>query len=255
MEWTEILYMGGSESTNPINRLDPRVKILFVLAGIGLILFSESFLVALYFFSLALVLVGLADVDRNQFVLRLIAPFLVISVLILIQAFFYGSDPFYEFSLFGFQLTIFREGMIRGGLIASRVASGISLLILLSLTSTVLNLLAALRSFFVPRLWLEIMFLSYRYLFVFLSHILTSYQAQKVRLGYTTVSEGFKSAGVLAGHLFLHIFDQTARTHEAMKLRGYRGNIPIPELSDRPMVSGAIIAILLYLPGVSLLWL
>mgnify|MGYP006427462329 CR=1 FL=1 len=246
--------MGGSESTNPINRLDPRVKILFVLAGIGLILFSESLVVTLYFFLLSGVLVWFADVNRKQFFLRLIAPFLVISVLIVIQAFYYGTDPFYQFTLFGFEFTIFREGIIRGGLIASRVASGISLLILLSLTSTVLNLLAALQSFFIPRLWLEIMFLSYRYLFVFLNHILTSYQAQKVRLGYRSLSDSLHSAGVLAGHLFLHIFDQTARTHEAMKLRGYRGEIPIPELSDRPTAVGALVAILLYLPGVCLLW-
>jgi cobalt/nickel transport system permease protein len=254
VEWTELLYMGGSESDNPINRVDPRLKIVFVLLGIGLVLLSETVLVPAYFLVVCLGLVVLADVDVHQFMLRLMAPFLVIGVLIVIQAFYYGTTPLYTFSLLGFEPTIYREGLWRGLLIASRVAGGVSLLIALSLTSTVLNLMSALRSFYVPQLWLEIGFLSYRYLFVFLDHVLTSYQAQKTRLGYKTTGGGLRSAGTLAGHLFLHIFDQTSRTHDAMRLRGYRGDLPVPELKGTPTWSAAILAVLLLAPGVVLLW-
>ncbi|MFB6346587.1 MAG: cobalt ECF transporter T component CbiQ [bacterium] len=254
MEWSELMYMGGGDSTNPINCVDPRVKILFALSGIALILLAGNLYVPAYFLSLAVVLGIMADIDYHQFLVRLVAPFLVISVLLVIQSFYYGTTPLYRFEVFGFEPTIYREGVRRGILLGLRVAGGVSLLILLSLTSTVLNLLSALKYFFVPRLWLEIMFLSYRYLFVFLSHVLTTFQAQKTRLGYRDSATSLSSLGSLAGHLFLHIFDQTRRTHEAMRMRGYRGTLPVPDVTGTPDVMPVVLGIILLVPG-GYLWL
>lgn len=255
MELSEILYMGGNDSSNPINQFDTRFKLLFLVGAILLVLLTESPWIPLYFTGLSLLLVSLADVKLHQFFIRLIAPFLVVGTLLVIQVFFYGETPLWEFSFLGYELTVFQEGINRGIMIALRVTGGVSLIILVSLTSSILSILSALKYFRVPRLWLEIVFLSYRYLFVFLRHLQTGYQAQKIRLGYRSLVSSMNSSGTLSGHLFLHIFDQTDRTYDAMRVRGYRGFLPVPDLLGTYGPVSISLCLLLFLPGVLLLWI
>lgn len=255
MEWNEILYMGGNESSNPINRFDTRLKLVFLAFAILLILLSSTPWVPIYYTGLSLLLMLFADVRIEQFFMRLVAPFVVVTTLLVIQAFFYGSTPYYHFSFLEYEFVVYWEGLLRGGLLALRVTGGISLLILLSLTSSILSILSALKYFKVPRSWLEIVFLSYRYLFVFLQHLTTSYQAQKIRLGYQSISDSVNSLGTLSGHLFLHIFDQTDRTYKAMQTRGYRGFLPVPDVFGDFTVGSLFVAIGLFMPGFFLVWL
>lgn len=254
MAWSELLYLGGNESNNPINQADTRLKLIFVIASITLVLISNVPLIALYFAGLSLLLTLLADVRLDLFLVRLIAPLIVVVTLVLIQSFFYGSTAYIRIPPFDDTLVIYWEGILRGGMIALRVIAGVSLIIVLSLTSSMLTLLSALKFFRVPRTWLEIIFLSYRYLFVFIGNLQDSYEAQKIRLGYHSLSSSLKSAGILAGNLFLRIFDQTVKTYSALKLRGYRGTLPVPDVTGHVSTRSIIIAFLFYLPGVLLLW-
>lgn len=255
MAWSELLYLGGNESDNPINRTDTRLKLIFAVASIVLVLASNDPLVALYFAGISLLLTLLADVRFDQFVVRLVAPLIVLTTLMIIQSFFYGTTPYFTLPILGLEPTVYWEGIVRGGMISLRVIAGVSLIIVLSLTSSMLTLLSALKFFRIPRSWLEIIFLSYRYLFVFVENIQNGYQAQKIRLGYHSVGQSLQSLGMLAGNLFLRIFDQTVRTYNALKLRGYRGDLPVPDVTGRLSVISTIGAIFLYLPGVLLLWL
>jgi len=255
MELADVLYMGPGASSNPVNRADPRVKVVFVLVCLLLVLLSPSVWTPLYFVALSLFLVAVADVSLSLFVIRLVAPFAVIGALIFIQMFFYGSTPLWTTGWpWGGRLVLYREGFFRGLTLAARVGGGVSLIILLSLTSSVLSILSSLRWFRVPRLWLEILFISYRYLFVLLKHLTNGYQAQRSRLGYATLRSAVGSVGTLSAHLFLHVFDQTAHTYEAMRLRGYRECFPLPAITGRWSGEEALLAVLLALPGLVLLW-
>jgi cobalt/nickel transport system permease protein len=255
MAWSELLYLGGNESDNPINQVDTRLKLVFVLASIVLILASNEPLIALYFTGVSLGLTLLAEVRLDQFMVRLVAPLIVLTTLMIIQSFFYGTTEYLTIPIPGLEPTIYWEGIVRGGIISLRVIAGISLIIVLSLTSSILTLLSALKFFRIPRSWLEIIFLSYRYLFVFVENLQNGYQAQKIRLGYHSVGQSLRSLGMLAGNLFLRIFDQTVKTYNALKLRGYRGDLPVPDVTGQLSVLSTMVAILLYLPGVFLLWL
>jgi cobalt ECF transporter T component CbiQ len=254
LAWSELLYLGGNESDNPINQTDTRLKLIFVIASIVLVLVSNAPLVALYFAGLSLMLTALADVRLDLFLVRLVAPLVVLITLVVIQSFFYGSTVYLRIPPFENTLVIYWEGILRGGMIALRVIAGVSLIIVLSLTSSMLTLLSALKFFRVPRTWLEIIFLSYRYLFVFIGNLQDSYQAQKIRLGYHSLTSSLNSAGILAGNLFLRIFDQTTKTFNALKLRGYQGDLPVPDVTGHVSIQSVLLAFLLYLPGVLLIW-
>lgn len=256
MEWIELLYVGGEPASESwVSRLDPRLKIGFVALSILLILMSTGVSVPLYFLVLSGAFILAAGVRFTQFVLRLVAPFFVIGTLLIVQLFFYGQTPLWSWDIGMGTLIVYREGLTHGLELAARVAGGVSLIIVLSLTSSVLELLAALKFYFVPEAWLEIAFLSYRYLFVFLKHLITGYQSQKLRMGYRGISNSFRSGGSLMGNLFLRVMDQTQKTYVSMRMRGYRERIPIPAIRHVAGWSQWGGALMLLLPPGVLLWL
>jgi cobalt/nickel transport system permease protein len=53
------------------------------------------------------------------------------------------------------------------------------------------------------------------------------YNAQRNRLGYSSVGRGLSSFGTLAGSLALKAFENSENTTVAMVQRGYDGNIPM----------------------------
>lgn len=117
-----------------------------------------------------------------------------------------------------------------GGALAARVLGGVSVLLLLSAVTPAHQLFHALRALGMPRGWVEVALLMYRYTFILLDLVADMTAAQKVRLGYADIPRGWRSAGVVAGSVLLRSVDQAVLAHEAMRVRGYRGEMPFAPL-------------------------
>jgi cobalt/nickel transport system permease protein len=103
-------------------------------------------------------------------------------------------------------------------------------MLLLGCVTPAHQLFHALRWLGVPRTWVEVALLMYRYIFVLLDEAGDVVTAQRVRLGYAGVSRSLSSLGVLSGTVIVRSLDQSERTHEAMMLRGYKGSMPFGPL-------------------------
>ena len=119
-------------------------------------------------------------------------------------------------------------------------------LILLSAVTPAHRIFHAFRALGMPRGWVEVALLMYRYTFILLDLVADMTAAQKVRLGYADVRRGWSSAGVVAGTVILRSVDQAVRAHEAMRVRGYCGEMPfgpLPALARRDwfVLGGAMI--------------
>jgi len=79
-----------------------------------------------------------------------------------------------------------QQGLYSAGLIITRVATSISLVVLLTLTTPWVRLLAALRSIGVPRIFVLVIGMAYRYLFLLLDTVDAMYTARKARTGEFT---------------------------------------------------------------------
>ncbi|MBI4335442.1 MAG: cobalt ECF transporter T component CbiQ, partial [Candidatus Omnitrophica bacterium] len=132
------------------------------------------------------------------------------------------------FSIAGIALIIvgYQQGMAKGLLLASRIVGAVSLILFLSMTTPVNKFLLALRFYRVPKVWVEVALLTYRYIFVFIDEAFTVMESQRLRLGYANAKKGSKSFGVLVGALLSKAYDQSNSTYQAMKLRGYKGEMP-----------------------------
>ncbi|MFI5915093.1 cobalt ECF transporter T component CbiQ [Dactylosporangium sp. NPDC051541] len=124
---------------------------------------------------------------------------------------------------------ITEQGLHGAGIIVARVATSISLVVLLTLTTPWVRLLAALRALGVPKIFVLIIGMAYRYLFLLLDAVDDMYTARKARTltgdtGKRQVAEGRKFVAAGAGTLFGKAHQLSEEVHQAMTARGYTGN-------------------------------
>jgi cobalt ECF transporter T component CbiQ len=127
---------------------------------------------------------------------------------------------------FGHPAGLTRPGLESAGLIVSRVAVSISLVVLLTLTTRWSRLLASLRSLFVPRIFVLVLGMTYRYVFHLLNGVTDMYTARKART-ITRVSDSTKGRAFVAatgGALFGKAHALSEEVHQAMVSRGYTGS-------------------------------
>src|SRR4029077_4380404 len=97
---------------------------------------------------------------------------------------------------FGHEVGLTSEGLHGAAIIIVRVAVSISLVVLLTLTTPWAKLLAALRALLVPKMFILVLGMTYRYLFHLLGSVTDMYTARKAR----TVA---RNADVTSGRAFV----------------------------------------------------
>lgn len=216
-----------AQASNIFTLIDARVKLIFVLAVLALVLLGDKVGVSLLIVVLCIFILLLIRIPFRVILARMAGPLAMVSVIIVLQGLFFGKTPLYSFDHAGFCISIYKEGIGKGLLMASHVMAGTSLVLFLSITTPVNKLLGALKYFRVPNGWLEIMAFTYRYIFVFIEEAQSIMDAQRLRLGYRGVANGLRSWGTLVGSLFTRVYDQANATHTAMVLRGHSGMLHI----------------------------
>jgi cobalt ECF transporter T component CbiQ len=140
---------------------------------------------------------------------------------------------------FGHRVGLTRQGLTAAGLIVTRVAVSISLVVLLTLTTPWNRLLAALRALFVPRIFVLVLGMAYRYIFLLLTSVTEMYVARTSRTVTVDrdVASGRRFVAASAGALFGKSHALADEVHMAMVSRGYTGDVrtlsaPRPDARD-----------------------
>lgn len=212
-----------AQKKNYLTVIDARIKMLFIAAMITILLTSNNFYLPIIIAALAMAFLLSVRIPVYTILLRLGAPLGMAVIIMCLRIFLTGHTPLFVLNLHGIQLTGYREGLLLGLLTAGKVAGCTSLVIFLSMTTPLNMLLTAACWFKIPAAWTEIAMLTYRYIFVLLESAITIRDAQKVRLGYSSLSRAVKSSGELAGSLVIKAYDQSQATYESMKTRGFPG--------------------------------
>ncbi|HVW35461.1 MAG TPA: cobalt ECF transporter T component CbiQ, partial [Acidimicrobiia bacterium] len=213
-----------------LQRIDPRVKVvsLFGLLVTAALVRHIPVLVGVY---LATLLLALASGLSLGFFVRRVWLFIpVFTGLVVLPATVSFVTPGHIVvplgSWFGHPVGLTGQGLTSAGLIVMRVATSISLVVLVTLTTPWTRLLAALQSLFVPRMFIAVLGMAYRYLFHLLGAVTDMYTARQARMvgAETDVASGraFVSAG--AGALFGKAQALSDEVYMAMVARGYTGD-------------------------------
>jgi cobalt/nickel transport system permease protein len=231
-----------------LQRLDARAKLLGVLAlliAAGLI---RHIFVLAGLYALTLVLAAASRIGLRWFVKRVWLFIPLFTGVIVASAMFSFVTPG-EVVLplgrwFGHEVGLTRQGLTSAGLIVSRVATSISLVVLLTLTTSWPRLLSALRALLVPRLLVLVLGMAYRYLFVLLDVVSEMITARTART--VAGKKGGRGARVVAGFsggaLFGKAHALSEEIHQAMLARGYRGETRSLERASLRIADGVWLA-------------
>jgi cobalt/nickel transport system permease protein len=212
-----------------IHHLDPRVKVVVTV----LFIVSNSLLPdgAWLGFGISLafifVLVALARI-RLGYVLKmsaLVIPFALVAVTVLFAT---PGETWISFWLGRWQLTASYAGLIRFASIFLRSWLSVQMAILLAVTTEASDMLHALRHLGVPEILVAIASFMIRYLTVLAEEAGRLMRARDARSagptpGIAMVGWQAKTAGNMAGQLFLRSFERSERVYNAMLSRGFQG--------------------------------
>ena len=230
---------------NALTRIDPRVKLLIALAALIAVVTSARPVLPLAVFVLCLGTIAALRIPAKLVALRLAAPFSTVAILVVIPTFVTGPPPLFSLTLGGWTLTAKAEGLRQGLLLGARVLGALSIVLLLGIATPAHRIFQALRGFRISKEWVEIAILMYRYIFVLMDRAGDLAAAQRLRLGYTAPRRALASFTALAGATVVHSFEQAGRTHDAMRLRGYRGTMPFGPLPALGRRDRGLLALLL----------
>jgi len=232
-----------------LQKIDPRIKLVFVLIALAIDIMTQRVMIPAGVLALCLVALIITGTDLKYTGKRML-PALGIALIILItQIFFYGSTPLFTIPIFHHQMIVgYMEGLQHGMLLMMRVLAGISLILFLTVTTTVEQLIFAAGWFRLPHPLIEIMTIAYRYIFIFLEEFDRLKKAQKMRLGYSGWRKSLQSVGNLGGIIIIRVFDKSEMLYHTMRSRGYQGKIAViydRRLSRVDLVAGTLMAVFL----------
>jgi cobalt/nickel transport system permease protein len=221
-----------------IHQLDARVKVIFTLAFIIFLSLTPFKAWPAYILFLTLILsVALLSRLGIGFVLMralLALPFVLSAVPLI----FSGPPPYVTVPVSQmFQVSYSPEGFGRFATIALKSWISVQAAILLAATTRFPDLLIAFKQLKVPKLFVAIIGLMWRYLFVISEEVTRMLRARSSRsatapgthhAGGTLVWRA-RVTGGMAGSLFLRSLERSDAVYAAMVSRGYNGELPPSE--------------------------
>lgn len=232
--------------------VDARLKLIVAIAVLIMVISYKGFVFPLVVLFINIGLCLKMRVPFKIFAVRMAEPLVIVFILIVLKVFFTGKEVLFSLSLAGISIIGHKDGLIDGLMIASRVLGAVSIVVVLGFSTPFAELMAGLSWMRIPKGFVEILMLAYRYIFVLLEEAMVIYHSQKTRLGYSTVRRGLSSFGTLAGSLVLKAFEHSHNTTIAMVQRGYDGNMPT--LQHKPFKAFEVVCSIVFLLTMGVIW-
>lgn len=198
------------------NRWDPRLKLGLLIIAVAL-----NVVVAELRLSVALWLVGLGLVFWSRIPTRLFAIFFLApawATFLVVIGFSvgFGVVPIAQLG----PVVFYREGLLMGASAAARVASDMTWMAVVFLTTPFGMILKALKSFRVPDIFCETIALTYRYVISLFEEFQRMNDAARARGGMQNFGCRMKTLGKILCQIFLRAYDRSLNIQQAMQARG-----------------------------------
>ena len=208
-----------------LQRLDPRVKLVGFLALIVVAALTQRILVILALFAVALVLALLSRVPIRTLATRVwIGALLFTGLLALPAIFITPGQVIYRLPLLGWPITA--QGLGGATYLITRVETAATFSLLLILCTPWTHVLKALRVLRVPVVFVVILGMTYRYIFLMLQTARDMFESRQSRMvGVLEGPERRRLAVASVGVLLSKSFQLSNEVYMAMLSRGFHGEV------------------------------
>ena len=247
-----------SRRSGLLQSLDPRAKLISILAVVFATSLIGDLRLLIFVYSLTLLFSYLSKIDVWFFIKRVwlfIPIFAGIIAIPMIFNIFFPGDPLVRLVHFGagshlgpFSLPesifITRQGVNAATIFTIRVATCVSAVVLLFLTTPQQILFKSLRTVRVPKLYVLTLEMTYRYIFLLMDLVREMYVAKKARtIKAMGMLDEQKWVGGRIGYTLIRSLDMSEKVHMAMMSRGYNGDVRIMQefkMRNRDYIAGAM---------------
>lgn len=208
-----------------LQRIDPRVKVVGLLALIIAAALARNLAVILALFVVALVLALLSRVPFRTLATRVWLGALLFTGTIALPAIFITpGQVLYRLPLFGWPITM--QGLSSAAYLISRVETSATLALLLILCTPWTHVLKALRVLRVPVVFVVILGMTFRYIFLLLQTARDMFESRQSRMvGALDSAERRRVASASVGVLLSKTLNLSSDVYMAMQSRGFRGEV------------------------------
>jgi cobalt/nickel transport system permease protein len=210
-----------------LQSLDPRIKTVTFLLFLMQILLTKNIFIVACLYALCLLLTLSSKINMGFFLKRTWIFIPLFSLFIAIPALFNvvtPGDSLMTFTVAGFTIGITRQGVQGASLFVARVTTSVSFAVLLSLTTRHSELLKVLRVFKIPQIFVMIIGMCHRYIYLFVELVENTYLAIKSRVGRIVHHKRGRHIVVWnIASLWNRSYDLHEAVYRAMLSRGYGG--------------------------------
>lgn len=235
---------------NGLRQVSPALKLLIGLASILLCISSPGPVAPLLVAAaMSAAILILAKIPARFYARILLIPvsFAVMSIAVVL--FITGSGTVL-FAVPGLPLAVTADGANLAVLLLARVFGGMCSLFFIALTTPMTEVFDIFRRLRVPAVFIDLVMLTYRFIFILIEEAGQIYRSQVMRLGYGRFRESVHSFGMLSGALFLRTWESGEALVLAMDARCYDGKFGIPG-ETRPVSGLALATTLIYIGAVA----
>ena len=193
-----------------LRRLDGRIKTCVLLGAIVIVSVLTRWPLVAGALLATLALMFTLHLPLRKVLWRMSIPFGVAWLVLLSLIFTTGRTVIGVINAWHISLPVYREGIILGSLIMLRILAAVSLGMLLSFSTPMIEILATLRLLKMPAVILDLADMIYRYAFSLEEIAANMRKAQRARGG-----EGLpwhrraRDTGIVAGNLMIKAFDRS----------------------------------------------
>ena len=231
-----------------LQRVDPRAKAVMFGCAIVVAGLSRSLVILLCMYGLLVILALASKLSLGFFVKRVLVGVPLFAGIIYLPALFLISgEPVISLQIGPLDLSISGNALMSCAIFLARVAVSVSLAVLLVVTTRWADLLKAMHILHIPGLFIVVLGMTYRYIFLFLQTVENLFLARKSRtVGRAVSGEERQWIGATMGALLSKSFKTSDDVYQAMVSRGFTGNVrTMAEFSMRDedwlFVSGGIV--------------
>lgn len=204
---------------------NPRAKLVMFLATVLAASLSHSLLILVAFYLVLLIVARVSQIPYDVFVRRVWVgiPFFA-GIVILPSIFFAPSQRWFDLTIGPLHIGPSWITLLAAAVFVVRVGVCVSLAVLLILTTPWSDLMKSLRTFHVPQVFILLLTMTYRYIFLFLHTANGMFEARKSRtVGRTSGNEqrGWISGSITS--LMQRSFQMSNEVYAAMAARGFKG--------------------------------
>ncbi len=210
-----------------LQSIDPRAKLGMFLAVVLAASLSGSIVVEALLYAVVLAAAVASRVPLELFVRRVWLGIPLFAGVVVLPAIFFVPGPrLFDLAIGPLQLAPSVPGLVGAALFVTRVGVSVSLAVLLVLTTPWAQLLRSLQAMRVPRLFVLVLAMAYRYIFLFLHLANGLFQARKSRVvGRTSGGEQRRWISGTMGNLVNRSVKMSNDVYAAMAARGFSGSI------------------------------